>query len=229
MIILGACLGVSLAAVATEVETPEPGPEVVPGQLDVIERTAVALDGRPPEGVQATSYRWRIVEGEGGKLFNDDQEDAVFLAPQVERGVKVFVIELNVTYADQPPSTRTIRIRVLPTDPEAAKEGEGESDTQWLEDYYRRLGESQQNSAPPATGGGGSRPSVSIGVAGGSGGRRGSIGVRVPLSYPVSQPVPIPPPGQSRTPGEGPWGVATPVPRDQLATTLPPEIAKRYE
>ena len=40
--------------------------------------TAVSLDGRPTEGPQPTAYAWKILEGEGGSLFQIDREDAVF-------------------------------------------------------------------------------------------------------------------------------------------------------
>jgi hypothetical protein len=206
--------------------------EPVPGQLDVVEKTAVALDGRPPEGVPATSFRWRIVEGEDGKLFGEDREDAVFLAPRVERGVKEFVVELTVTYVDEPPSTRQIRIRVLPTDPaDAAEEAEGET-PQWILDHYQRAAEveQQKQSAPPTFGGGRSGPSVSIGVAGSSSGhRRGGVGLRWSMSYPISQPVDVPPPGQSRKPGEGTWDRARPVPYEELESTFPESVVDGLE
>jgi len=210
--------------------------EPVPGQIEVVQMTAVALDARLPEGVEATAFRWRIVEGEGGQLFAADQEDAVFLAPKVERGVKEFVVELSVMYADQPPSTREIRIRVLPTDPAAAEEDAGDHGTpQWIEDHYRRAREAEeqkQEEARAATAGvvgGTSGPTMSVGVAGGSGGYRGGVGFRWSLSYPVTQAVTVPPPGQSYKAGEGTWESLRPVPYDELSTTLPPEVAERYK
>jgi hypothetical protein len=222
---------ISLAAPAGE--EPSPRESVpVPGQLEVVEMTAVELDARLPDGVEAAAFQWRIVEGEGGRLFSADQEDAVFLAPKVERGVKEFVLELSVMYADQPPSTRELRIRVLPTDPEAAEEDPGDGTPQWLEDHYRRAREAeekkQQEGRSTGAVSGKSGPSVSIGVAGGSGGTRGSVGFRWSLSYPITQPVDVPPPGQSRKPGEGTWEPAYPVPYDELSTTLPPDIAEQY-
>ncbi len=229
---LAACLLVMLSMTSRGEESASTEAEPVPGQLDIIERTAVSLDGRPPDGVEATSFRWSIVEGEGGQLFGADQEDAVFVAPAVERGVKQFLIELTVTYVDQPPSTRRLRIRVLPTDPAAAQEGSAAGDTQWIEDHYRRAREAEEekkrSSSSPTFGTGRSGPSVSIGVAGGTHGTRGGIGIRWSMSYPLAQPVDVPPPGQSRMPGEGTWDVARPVPRDQLSATFPPEIAERY-
>jgi len=231
-LILAICLLATLTIGAEGDEPARAESEPVPGQLDVIEKTAVALDGRLPEGLSATSFQWKIVEGEGGELFGNDREDAVFLAPQVERGVKEFIIELTVTYVDEPPSTRQIRIRVLPTDPaKATEDAEGET-PQWLIDHYSRAQEveQQEQSTSPTVSGGKSGPSVSIGVAGGSSGyRRGGIGLRWSMSYPISQPVDIPPPGQSRKPGEGSWDRARPVPYEELDTTFPESIVELYE
>lgn len=203
--------------------------EPVPGQLDVIELTAVSLDGRLPGAAEPTAFRWRILAGSGGQLFGDDLEDAVFLAPKVERGFKEFLIELTVMYAEDPPSTRQVRIRVFPADQAAALEGADEDDTQWLKDRYKQQpGTEQQSSAP--TGGGGGGPSVSIGVGAGSGGYRGgSVGFRWSMSYPISQPVTVPPPGQTQIPGEGTWNRATPVPYEKIPLTFPASVAERYE
>jgi len=238
LLLLAACLLAISSSSLAEEERSSHESEPVPGQLEVVQMTAVALDARLPEGVEATAFRWRIVEGEGGKLFSADQEDAVFLAPKVERGVKEFIVELNVMYADQPMSTRELRIRVLPTDPAAAEESSDDDGTpQWIDDHYRRAREAeerkQQEGSAGSTGGGGGKrgksgPTVSVGVAGGSGGTRGGVGVRWSLNYPVTQPVDVPPPGQSRKPGEGTWEPAHPVPYDELSTTLPPDIAERY-
>jgi hypothetical protein len=205
----------------------------VPGQLDVVEMTAVALDARLPEGAEPTSFRWRIVSGEGGKLFSADQEDAVFLAPKVERGTREFVIEVTVTYANQPPSTRSMKIRVVPSDPSATDEDtDGDGTPDWLEDHYRRAREAEerkQRSGPAVIGGSGrSGPNVSIGVSGGSYGYRGGVGVHWSLSHPLTQPVDVPPPGQIREPGEGSWEPARLVPHDELDATLPPEVAEKY-
>jgi hypothetical protein len=230
-LLLVASLLACLSSAAAGEEEP-PAPEPVPGQLEVVELTAVALDARLPEGVEPTSFRWRIVDGEGGKLFSADQEDAVFLAPKVDRGVKEFVLELRVTYADQPSSTRELKIRVLPADPAAAEDADGDGTPDWLEDHYRRAREAEerkQQQGPTVIGGTGrSGPNVSIGVAGGSGGTRGGVGFSWSLSHPLTQPVAVPPPGQSHKPGEGSWEPARPVPYDELATTLPPEVVERY-
>ena len=226
--LLAAVLLASLALAVSEEEAEQPSPaiEPVPGQLDVVEMTAVSLDGRLDEGVEPTGYAWKILEGEGGTLFQTDQQDAVFLAPKVERGVKQFVIELTVLYADQPPSVRQVRIRVLPTDPALALEEADPNDTQWLEDFYRGAREAEEQRKGGSQGsvtGSGASPSVSIGVRGGSGGTRGGIGIRVPLSYPITQPVDIPPPGQTSRPGEGRVGRAQPRAPGQAGHDVPSE------
>jgi hypothetical protein len=202
-----------------------------PGQLDVIEMTAVELDAELPEGVEASSFQWRIVEGEGGMLIRPEQPDAVFLAPRVERGVRQFVIELSVTYPEQPPSTRQLQIRVLPADPRAALEGADEQDTHWLNEFYsdvrERESERQSNSGTVAPRS--NNPSVSIGVGRSSSGNwSGGVGFRWSMSYPLTQPVTVPPPGQTRQPGEGSWEAARPVPYRELSTTFPADVAERY-
>jgi hypothetical protein len=215
--------------------TASPEIELVPGQLDVVSMTAIELDGRLPEGVEPIGYAWSIVEGEGGTLIKSEQQDAVFLAPKVERGVREFLVQLVVSYEGQPSSTRQLRIRVVPTDPAAALDGSDPDDTDWLDSFYDgknaadRSGGGSQIVVPGTSGGGG--PTVSIGVRRGRGGWHGGVGVgvRIPLSYPVTQPVDVPAPGRSSMPGEGKWDAATPVPYDELQTTFPPSIAERYE
>lgn len=162
-----------------------------PGQLDVVEMTAVSLDARLPEGAEPVTFQWRIVEGEGGKLFSENKEDAVFLAPKFDRTKKEFLVELTVTYVEQPPSTRQIRIRVLPANPEEAEEFTDDGTPQWLIDKYDRAREyEEQNKSSsgstmiaPRSG-----PTTSIGFWGGSGGRSGaSIGFRWNMSYPLTR------------------------------------------
>ena len=216
---------------ATEAEPPKLAP--VPGQLDVVEMTAVSLDARLPEGTEPVTFRWRIIEGEGGKLFSEDKEDAVFLAPKFDRAKKEFLVELTVTYVDQPPSTRQMRIRVLPTNPDEAEEFTDDGTPQWLIDKYdraREYEEQNKSSSGSAIVAPRSGPTTSIGVWGGSGGRSGaSIGLRWNMSYPITQPVEVPPPGESHEPGEGTWAAPTPVPHDQLSTTFPAEVVERYQ
>ena len=221
----------AVSAVSAAEEAPPVEPDPVPGELEIVQKTAVALDARLPEGAEPTAVQWRIVEGEGGQLFAADREDAVFLAPEVDKGVKEFLLEVMVRYADQPMSTRQLRIRVFPEDPAAAEDPDGDGTPQWLTDHYRRAAEAEQQKQslpPPAAAMGGGGPTVSIGVAGGSWGTHGGVGVRWGLSYPLTQPVDVPPPGQSHKAGEGAWAPARFVPYDELGTTLPPEVAEPY-
>lgn len=230
LLIVGTGFLSATVARAAEVEPPKLTP--VPGQLDVVEMTAVSLDAQLPEGAEPVTFSWKIIEGEGGKLFSEDKEDAVFLAPKFDRSKKEFLVELTVTYIDESPSTRQILIRVLPTNPEEAEEFTDDGTPQWLIDKYDRAKEyEEQNKSSsgsavvPRSG-----PTTSIGVWGGSGGHSGaSIGFRWNMSYPITQPVTVPPPGESHEPGEGTWTAPTPVPQDQISTTFPPDVAERYQ
>jgi hypothetical protein len=233
-ILAAALLLLTFGAAAGEGEAQTPPSDKIPepGYLEVLQMTAVELDGRLPGSVDPVSFAWSIVEGEGGKLFDTDKPDAVFLGPKVETGTLDFLIELTVTYREQPPSTRRVRIRVLSE--EAAKAAEGSADdTQWLEDYYRGLREreeekkaSQPRLVVPNTG---PTTSMSVGVhRGWGGGWGGSVGFRWTMSYPITQPVDVPPPGETHDPGQGLWDIARPVPYEELGTTFPSSIADRY-
>jgi hypothetical protein len=230
LLVFIACL---LAAVSMAASGDEPSPGAsVPGQLDVPEMTAVALDARLPEGATPASVAWRIVEGEGGKLFSEDKEDAVFLAPKVEKGVKEFVVEVTVTYVDEPPSTRQLRIRVLSADATAEEERTEDGTPLWLIEHYERAAESKEQekaNAPAVPLGGTGGSSMSIGISGGSYGVRGGVGFRFSMSHPIEQPVDVPPPGQSAMPGEGAWEAARPVPYDSLNRALPADLSERYQ
>jgi hypothetical protein len=135
-----------------------------------------------------------------------------------------------VIYAAQPPSTRSVRIRVVPTDPAAAKQGSDEG-TEWLDEFYddaREIEEKKKQNAGTTViipGNTGSSMMIGIGAGGYRGGR---VGFRWTMSYPISQPVALPPPGETQGPGEGQWDVARPVPYDELHETFPSSIAERY-
>lgn len=219
-------------------DTPEPPPgtaaaEAVPGYLDILGGTAVSLEGDLEEGLEGATFRWRIIEGEGGQLFNDDRPSAVFLAPKVATGMKRFVIEMTVSYREAPSSTRRLVIRVLSEEYVQPEDGEGEDPTAWLKERYRRIAEEEERkkeSQPKVlVPGGGSSSSVTIGVGVGSGGYRGgSIGFRFSLSHPIEQPVDVPPPGQTQAPGEGTWDLPYPVPYQDLRMTFPASVAEAY-
>jgi hypothetical protein len=207
--------------------TPTPVPE--PGHLDVIQMTAVELDGRLPGAAEPESYQWSIVEGVGGRIFDDDKQDAVFLSPKVEKGILEFVIELTVTYSEQPPSTRRLRIRVFSEEAADADSGEAE-DTQWLQDFYKKAAEQEEkkkSQAPtvivPNTG-----TTMHFGYSPWGWGWGGSVGFRWSMNYPITQPVTVPPPGTTHHPGEGEWDMAKPVPYGELDKRFPSDIADRY-
>jgi hypothetical protein len=231
LLILGTLLIVTITpAVAEEAQAPAaPAPVPEPGYLEVIQMTAVELDGRLPGEAEPVSYQWSIVEGEGGKLFDRDKEDAVFLCPKVEKGTLDFVVELTVTYREQPPSTRRLRIRVFSEEAANADSGK-EDDTQWLQDFYKKAAEQEEkkkSQAPtvvvPNTG-----TTMHFGVSPWGWGWGGSMGFRWSMNYPITQPVTVPPPGQSHQPGEGEWDMAKPVPYGELDTRFPSSIADRY-
>jgi hypothetical protein len=223
-------------AAGGEAEPPPGSAEAEPGYLDILGGTAVSLEGDLEEGIEGATFLWRIVEGEGGQLFNDDRPSAVFLAPNVATGMKRFVIDMTVSYRDAPSSTRRLVIRVLSeefVDKEGEGEGEEEDPTAWLKERYRREAEAEarkQDRAPEViVPGGRSGSSVSIGVGVGPGGYRGGrIGFRFSLSYPIEQPVDVPPPGQTLLPGQGTWDLPYPVPYQDLKATFPASVAERY-
>jgi len=237
-LMFGVMLLVTAASAAAEEQpqpaTAEPVPE--PGYLEVIQMTAVELDGRLPGGVDPVSFQWSIIEGEGegegegARLFEVDKPDAVFLAPKVEQGTQDFVIELTVNYREQLPSTRRLRIRVLSEEAAKAADDSGD-DTQWLQDYYREQAEREEKkkSQAPTIIVPNTSSSMSFGVhRGWGGGWGGTMGFRWTMSYPITQPVDVPPPGETHQPGEGRWDIASPVPYEKLGTTFPSSIADRY-
>jgi len=227
LVLLALLLTISVAT-AGEEEAQQAPPVPEPGHLEVIQMTAVELDGRLPGGVEPVSFQWSIVEGEGGRLFEVDKPDAVFLAPKVEQGTLDFLIELTVNYREQPPSTRRVRIRVF-SDEAAKADGDSGDDTQWLKDHYKRANEreEQQKSQAPTIVVPNSSSSMYFGVHRGWG-WGGSMGYRWTMNDPITQPVDVPPPGETHQPGEGAWDMAKPVPYGELDTRFPSSIADRY-
>jgi hypothetical protein len=231
LLILGTLLIAAIASASAE-EAPSQAtamPVSEPGHLEVIQMTAVELDGRLPGTVEPVSYQWSIIEGEGGKIFDADKQDAVFLSPKVEMGTQEFLIELTVTYKEQPPSTRRLRISVFSEEAANADSGSAD-DTQWLQDFYKKAAEQEdkkKSQAPtvivPNTG-----TTMHFGVSPWGWGWGGSMGVRWSMNYPISQPVTVPPPGQTHLPGEGQWDMAKPVPYGELDKRFPSDVADRY-
>ena len=57
-------------------------------------------------GPRPSSYKWEILEGEGGELVNADKAEAIFRAPVLEdKEIELFVIRLTAQYAGQDPAT----------------------------------------------------------------------------------------------------------------------------
>jgi hypothetical protein len=206
----------------------QPIPE--PGYLEVIQMTAVELDGRLPGGAEPVSYHWVVIEGgDDGRLFDGDKQDAVFLAPKVAQGTRDFLLQLTVTYREQAPSVRRLKIRVLS---EAAANASGDSgdDTQWLQDFYKKAQEKEdkkQSQAPTIVVPNGGT-TMRFGMSPWGWGWGGSMGFAWTMNYPISQPVSVPPPGETHQPGEGSWDMAKPVPYGELSTRFPSDVADRY-
>ena len=98
---------------AAQPAPPEITAEPVPGQLEVMQGTAVKLGGAPsPEGPVPESYRWEIVQGEGGTLYNQDQYEVIFQAPRITDPIELFVIKMTVAYPGERPASTMVHIRV---------------------------------------------------------------------------------------------------------------------
>jgi hypothetical protein len=245
-VVLWAAIGVGAAA--DEQAPPQPSIQAVPepGYLEVVEMTAVNLDGRLAGGPEPTGYKWRIVDGgDDGRLFDTEKEDAVFLAPKVDEGSRDWIIELTVTFADEKPAVRRLRIRVLSEKAAQAAQGAnkgtddgkdgasggGGDDTQWIQDYYKQAQEQEdkrKSQSPTIIVPNNTGTSVHFGYSPWGWGWGGSVGFRWTMSYPISQPVDVPPPGETQQPGEGKWDVPTPVPYGQIGERFPSDVADRF-
>lgn len=227
-------LGAGLTAAAG---APDITATPVPGQLEVMQGTAVKLGGAPPEdGPRPESYRWDIVQGEGGRLYDGDRPEAIFQAPAIGTELELFVIRLTVDYADQPPAHSTIHIRVHRKPPETAAGGaeQERSIEEVMTDYYRRERaardaerERSRRSEPVVI----SHTTYS-GFYGGFGyagpGWGWGYGWGWPARYPIYAPIVVPPPGIDVGPGDGGWGEPIAVPYEDLVTTFPGHLADDY-
>ena len=125
-------------AVAATTTAPEITAEPVPGQLEVMQGTAVKLGGAPsPDGPQPDSYHWEIVQGEGGTLYNEDSYEVIFQSPRISDEIELFVIRLTVGYPGAEPAHATAHIRVHRDMPQAKKEKK-ESIEDVMSDFYRK-------------------------------------------------------------------------------------------
>ena len=221
--------GFSAAQTAAPAITAEP----VPGQLEVMQGTAVKLGGDPPpEGPQPAGYAWDIVQGQGGRIYNDDQPEAIFQAPTIPSEIELFVIRLTVAYPDLEPAHATVHIRVHRDMPQT-EEGNKRDIEDVMAEFYRkesvareankrRVKQSQSRIVSHQT---------SSGFYGGFGygGPWGwGYGWGWPSHYPIYAPIVVPPPGIDWGPGDGDWGQPIAVPYEELATTFPEHIASEY-
>lgn len=201
----------------------------LPGQLDVLQGTAFQLGGTPPDkGPKPSSYKWEILEGEGGELLNADQAEAIFRAPVLkDEKIELFVIELTAQYAGQEPATARLHVRVLDELPEKTAQQQSAEDEmvgyikgltkkekKKLAKQYRKQSRSRnvvvQNNP---------YPSWHFGFSWGWG---------WPVNYPIYVPIIVPPPGGEWEPGVGEWPEPTPLPYDEIVNEFPSDIADNY-
>ncbi|MEE4271060.1 MAG: hypothetical protein V2I67_05275 [Thermoanaerobaculales bacterium] len=231
MFVVGLLLaGASLVA---QVPEPEVRAEPVPGQLDVMQGTAVKLGGAAPaEGPVPLSYRWEIVQGEGGELYHEDQAEAIFQAPVISADLEVFVVRLTVEYPGGQRASNSVHLRVHRNEPVAAREAAEESIEDVMAEYYRREAEAREKNRRKNDSG----PTV---IYHGFRGYHGGIGYSGPgwgwgygwgwpARYPIYAPVVVPPPGIHWSPGVGRWDDPVAIPYDDLRSVFPEDIADDY-
>ena len=201
----------------------------LPGQLDVLQGTAFQLGGTPPdEGPRPSSYKWEILEGEGGELTNADSAEAIFRAPTLEdKSIELFVIRLTARYEGQEPATAQLHVRVLKELPEKTAQQQAAEDEmvgyikglskkqkKKLAKQYRKQARNRtvvvQNNP---------YPSWYFGFSWGWG---------WPVDYPIYVPIIVPPPGGEWLPGEGEWPEPSPMPYDEIVNDFPADIADNY-
>ena len=221
------------SSLAAQAPDPEVSAEPVPGQLDVMQGTAVKLGGAAPaEGPVPLSYRWEIVQGEGGELYHEDQAEAIFQAPVIDGDLEVFVVQLNVEYPGGERASNSVHLRVHRSEPAAAPEPAEESIEDVMAEYYRREAEARERNRRKNESG----PTV---IYHGFRGYHGSIGYSGPgwgwgygwgwpARYPVYAPVVVPPPGTHWSPGVGRWDDPIAIPYDDLRSVFPEDIADDY-
>lgn len=203
-------------------------PRAVPGQLDVQEGAVIKIGGNPNDAeLQPSSYLWEIVEGEGGRLYHADEAQAVFQAPLIGEQMALFVIQLTVQYPGREPARATLHVRVHAEPPEKAPEKAPEkSIEQVMAEQYAREDEererkSRQRSNQPVVVHHSSYSSWGYGSPWGWGWGWNHY-------YPMYVSVPVPSPGTEVGPGAGGWVEPTPLPFEEVATTLPEHIADDY-
>lgn len=233
-LILG--LTVLFAGVAgAQVGAPEITAEPVPGQLEVMQGTAIKLGGMPPEqGPQPENYHWDIVQGEGGVLYNEDSYQVIFQSPRIESEIELFVIRLTVEYPGEQPAHATAHIRVHRDMQQAKPEPKKQNIEDVMADFYRREKDAREANRERVNQ---SQPRVVSqytysGFYGGFGyggpGWGWGYGWGWPTRYPIYAPIVVPPPGIDWGPGDGTWGEPIAIAYNDIVTTFPEHIADDY-
>jgi hypothetical protein len=210
--------------------------EPVPGQLDVMEGTAIKLGGSPPtSGPQPESFHWEIEQGQNGVIYGEDQFEAIFQAPKIDTEMELFAIRLTVNYPGDRPAHATMHVRVHRDMPPAEQPKAREmSIEEVMTNYYREEQEARERNKERVRR---QQPQVVAhhtyrGFHGGWGWGGPSWGWGYgwgwPAYYPVYAPVVIPPPGIDYGPGDGQWDEPIAIPYDDVVTNFPEHIADDY-
>lgn len=225
--LLTACL------VSAQSPSPDISVEPVPGQLDVMQGTAVQLGGAAPsDGPRPLSYTWEIVQGVDGVLYNDDEAEAIFQAPIIGSDVEVFVVRLTVEYPGGERASNSVHLRVHRDDPNMEPATTEESIEDVMAEYYRREEEVRERNRRTSE-------TETVIIDHGFRGYHGGIGYAGPgwgwgygwgwpARYPVYAPVVVPPPGIHWSPGVGTWENPVAIPYDDLISTFPDHISNDY-
>lgn len=238
-LMIGSIVALSVLAAYTVVAQTAPTitAEPVPGQLEVMQGTAIKLGGLPPEeGPQPESYHWEIAQGEGGVLYNEDQYQVIFQSPRIENEIELFVIRLTVGYPGDQPAHATAHIRVHRDMPNAKPKPKEKNIEDVMADFYRKEKDARDANRQRVED---SRSRVvsyhtysHIGFHGGYGyrgpGWGWGYGWGWPAYYPIYAPIVVPPPGIDWGPGDGNWGEPIAIPYDDIVTTFPEHIANDY-
>lgn len=201
----------------------------LPGQLDVLQGTAFQLGGTPPDkGPKPSSYRWEILEGDGGELVNADSPEAIFRAPVLEdKSLELFVIQLTAQYKGADPATAQLHVRVHKELPEKTAEQAAAEDE--MVDYIKGLSKRQRKKLAKQYRKQARKQTVVVQSSPYPSWHFGfSWGWGWPVYYPIYVPIVVPPPGGEWLPGEGEWPEPTPLPYEEIVNEFPADIAQDY-
>jgi hypothetical protein len=229
-----AVMFLAAGVVGAQTGSPEITAKPVPGQLDILQGTAIKLGGSPPtDGPQPESFHWEIAQGQGGVIYDEDQFEAIFQAPKINTGMELFVIRLTVSYPEARPAHATMHIRVHRDMPQAQPKVREQSIEEVMTNYYRAEEEAREKNRERVRR---SQPTVIShhtyrgfhGYGFGGPGWGWGYGWGWPAYYPVYAPIVIPPPGIDYGPGDGHWDEPIAIPYDDVVTTFPEHIANDY-